>query len=490
MIIEVDMYENIRQLYVHEQKSQRAIAKQLGISRTTVKKYCDGSHVPWDRIGTSGRKPYVVTEDILEFIKSCLEEDDTENIKKQKHTARRIYDRLVDELDFTGGESTIRHVVAELRQKTAKVFVPLSFDPGEAVQIDWGEATIYLEGKKVKVNLFCMRQCYSADIFVKAFHRQNEESFLEGNVAGFEHFGGVPYKVIFDNAKVAVKEGFGAHAKVQDRYKILSAHYAFKAEFCNIASGHEKGLVEGLVGWIRRNVLVPIPRVDSLDELNDALIKRCLKYRSHQISRREFTVGQMAEIEKVSFTLLPKYRFDTSKSISYKVDTFSTIKFDYNYYSVPVAYVDKDVSIKGYGNEVVIIHKQVELSKYSRCYKRGENKYRLEHYIDLIERRPRSVFNAKPVKSTVSTELFEIGKRLSSPRDMVKLLRLCVDYGEEKVIVAVNTLMTEHGLCIDQIRAFLTPVSPVGKIHMANEIKVKPIELSQYDKLIKGGVAI
>lgn len=166
----------------------------------------------------------------------------------------------------------------------------------------------------------------------------------------------------------------------------------------------------------------------------------------------------MAEIEKVSFTLLPKYRFDTSKSISYKVDTFSTIKFDYNYYSVPVAYVDKDVSIKGYGNEVVIIHKQVQLAKYSRCYKRGENKYRLEHYIDLIERRPRSVFNAKPVKSTVSTELFEIGKRLSSPRDMVKLLRLCVDHEEEKVIVAVNTLMTEHGLCIDQIRAFLTPV--------------------------------
>lgn len=307
MIIEVDMYENIRQLYVHEQKSQRAIAKQLGISRTTVKKYCDGSHVPWDRIGTSGRRPYVVTEDIVEFIKSCLEEDDTENIKKQKHTAHRIYDRLVDELDFTGGESTIRHVVAELRQKTAKVFVPLSFDPGEAVQIDWGEATIYLKGKKIKVNLFCMRQCYSADIFVKAFYRQNEESFLEGNVAGFEHFGGVPYKVIFDNAKVAVKEGFGAHAKVQDRYKILSAHYAFKAEFCNIASGHEKGLVEGLVGWVRRNVLVPIPRVDSLDELNDTLIKRCLKYRAHQISRREFTVGQMAEIEKVNFTLLPKY---------------------------------------------------------------------------------------------------------------------------------------------------------------------------------------
>lgn len=490
MIIEVDMYENIRQLYVHERKSQRAIAKQLGISRTTVKKYCDGSQVPWIRSGTSGRKPFVVTEDIMDFIKSCLEEDERENIKKQKHTARRIYDRLVDELNFKGGESTIRQVVTELRQKTAKVFVPLSFDPGEAVQIDWGEASIYLKGKKVKVNLFCMRQCYSADIFVKAFHRQNEESFLEGNVTGFEHFGGVPSKVIFDNAKVAVKEGFGTHAKVQERYKILSAHYAFKTEFCNIASGHEKGLVEGLVGWIRRNVLVPIPRVDSLDELNDTLIKRCLKYRGHKISRREFTVGKMVDHEKSSFTLLPKYRFDTSKSMSYKVDTFSTVKFDYNYYSVPIDYVDKDVSIKGYGNEVIIIYKQVEIATYARCYARGENQYKLEHYIDLIERRPRSVFNAKPVKSNVSSELIEIGKRLSGPREMVKLLRLCVDYGEEKVIAAAGTVTIDHDLAIDRIRAFLTPVVHVSTIQLSNEIKVNTTELSQYDKLIKGGVAI
>lgn len=488
MIIEVEMYEKIRQLYIHEHKSQRAIAKQLGISRTTVKKYCDGSHVPWERTGTSGRQAYVVTEDVLDFIKSCLEEDEMENVKKQKHTARRIYDRLVDEQDFKGGESTIRQVVAELRQKTAKAFIPLSYEPGEAVQIDWGEATIYLQGKKMKVNLFCMRQCYSADIFVKAYFRQNEESFLEGNVSGLEHFDGVPIKVIFDNAKVAVKEGFGTHAKAQDRYRILSAHYAFKAEFCNVASGHEKGLVEGLVGWSRRNILVPIPRVKSIDELNDILVKRCLKYRTHQISRRELSVGQMADVEKSSFIPLPKYRFDTSKSITYKVDTFSTVKFDYNYYSVPIAFVDKDVSIKGYGNEVIIIHKQVEIAKYPRCYDRGKTIYKLEHYIDLIERRPRSVFNAKPVKSTVSSELLDIGKRLSGPREMVKLLRLCVDHGEGSVLTVLDKVKAQDHISVDQIRALLTPVTQVDPIHMTNEIKVKVTELSQYDQLIKGDV--
>jgi transposase len=400
MIIEVDLYEKIRQLHVHERKSQRDIAKILKISRVTVNKYCDGSHVPWERSGTSGRTPYVVTEEIMKCIASYLEEDETENIKKQKHTAHKIYDRLVEDHGFTGGESTIRRIVAELRQKVAKAFIPLSYDPAEAVQIDWGEATIYYQGKRMKTNLFCMRQCFSADMFVTAFHRQNEESFLEGNRSGFEHFAGVPAKVIFDNAKVAVKEGFGAHAKVQERYRILSAHYAFQTEFCNIAAGHEKGLVEGLVGWIRRNVLVPIPRVDSIEELNKVLLERCLKYRRHKIDRKELTVGQMVEIEKPKLTVLPKYRFDTSKSIVTKVDSFATIKFDYNYYSVPVAYVNKDVTIKGYGNEVIIVHKQAELSKYPRCYGRGESHYRLEHYIDLIEQRPRSVFNAKPVKTT------------------------------------------------------------------------------------------
>lgn len=124
--------------------SQRAIAKQLKISRTTVKKYCEGAHVPWERNGTSGRTPYVVTDEIIDFIQSCFDEDEKENIQKQQHTARRIYDRLVEECGFSGGESTIRHVVAELRKKTVKAFVPLSYEPGEAVQIDWGEATIYL----------------------------------------------------------------------------------------------------------------------------------------------------------------------------------------------------------------------------------------------------------------------------------------------------------------------------------------------------------
>lgn len=169
----------------------------------------------------------------------------------------------------------MRGIVRELRQKAAEAFVPLSFPPGEAMQIDWGEAKIYLQGKKTTANLFCARLCSSCTPFVVAYRRQNEESFLEALVLAFEYFGGVPRQVIFDNGKVAVKEGFGAHAKKQQGYSMLSAHYGYDAVFCNIKSGNEKGLVEGLVGYIRRNVCVPIPRVNSMSELNEQFLQKC-----------------------------------------------------------------------------------------------------------------------------------------------------------------------------------------------------------------------
>ena len=433
----MDIYEKIR--YYHEQKgkSQRVISKALGISRNTVKKYYDGSHVPWERQGISGRQPYKITDEVIDFIKTCL----------------------------------------------------TSYEPGEAFQIDWGEATVYLAGEKTKINLFCMRECYSADMYCITFFRQNEESFLEGQITGYGYFGGVCKRTIFDNAKVAVKEGFGVHAKVQDRYKALAAHYSFKCEFCNIAAGHEKGLVEGLVGWVRRNILVPIPRINSIDELNAEILRRCLKYRKHKIKNRDQSVGEMAQTAKLNMIPLPPYRFDPSKSRTARVDDFSTVRFDYNYYSVPFQYAGKEVSIKGYGNELIILYRNTEISKYPRCYERGKTKYRLEHYLDLIEQRPRSVFNAKPVKSNIPTKLLEIGKRLSGPREMVKLLRMYVDYGGEKLLSAISRIKTSE-ITVEQIRAYLEPVDIPLKIPTKIDVKVSQPQFEKYNALIDRGASL
>nr|WP_269438409.1 IS21 family transposase [Phosphitispora fastidiosa] len=476
-------------MHEHENLSQRSIAKTLGISRNTVSRYFDGSNVPWKRQGTSGRSKYVVTEEVLEFIKSCLAADEMENIKKQKHTAKRIFDRLVTEKDFTGGESTIREIVAELRAKHPKVFIPLSYDPGEAIQVDWGEATVYLAGKKLKVNLWCMRECYSADMFCKVFYRQNEESFLEGQITGFEYFGGAPHKVIFDNAKVAVKDGFGVHAKVQDRYAALAAHYAFQAEFCNIASGHEKGLVEGLVGWVRRNIFVPIPRVNTIDELNTEILRRCLKYRNHRIVGRDQIVGKMAQSACLRMAKLPRFKFDPSKSIIARVDDFSTVRFDYNNYSVPVKYASKEITVKGYGNEIAFMYRDSEIARYPRCYERGTTKYRLEHYLELIEQRPRSAYNAKPVKNNISEALMEVGRRLSGPHEMVKLLRMYVDFGEERLMTAIKCVQGTE-ITIEQIQAHLIPVNQPAKIHPRLDVKVAKPQFGKYDNLLTRGAAV
>jgi transposase len=207
VVITVEDYKEIRQRHL-EGESQRQIAKQMGISRNTVAKYCKGEQVPWER-KTAERESSVLTEDVVEFIEECLCSDEREGVKKQKHTAKRIYNRLVEEKGFTGGESTVRAKVKELKGTLPKVFVPLAFSPGEALQIDWGLSTIYLNGEKVTVNLFCARLCFSCAPIVYAYHRQNQESFLEAFVRVFNFFEGVTEKVIFDNAKVAVKDGFG-----------------------------------------------------------------------------------------------------------------------------------------------------------------------------------------------------------------------------------------------------------------------------------------
>ncbi|ETO38050.1 hypothetical protein V518_1793 [Thermoanaerobacterium aotearoense SCUT27] len=318
-----------------------------------------------------------------------------------------------------------------------------------------------------------------------AFYRQNEESFLEGNVKAFEHFGGVPHKLIFDNAKVAVKEGFGAHAKPQARYQALSAHYAFKMEFCNLSKGNEKGLVENLVGWIRRNILVPVPRVKDIDELNQILMTNCLKYRSHQIRGHEQTVGQMYEIDKSLLYSLPKYVFDSSKSISVSVDECSTVRFDRNNYSVPVKYVGKNVSIKAYGNILTIFYRGQEIAKHNRSYGSNKTTYKIEHYIDLLEQKPRAVFNAKPVKDHVKQELLEWGQILpGGARDMVKVLRLCVDYGSDKLLDIKKQIPAGVTPTVDLIRSYLidhsTPVKSTQKI--IDTVNVEEVDLSIYDK--------
>lgn len=398
-------YKQIRQRYLAGE-SQRHIAKTMGISRNTVAKYCEGDTVPWVR-KTPVRDSNVITDEVIDFIKQCIEEDQTVSFKKQKHTAKRIYDRLVDEKGFTGGESTIRRKVREIRESLPKAFVPLQFDPGDALQIDWGEADIYENGQKVRINLFCARLCYSCRPVVLAYHCQNSESFYDAIVKTFDMIGGVTKRVIFDNGKVAVKEGFGARAKMQSGYEALSAHYGYDAVFCNPAEGHEKGLVEGLVGWARRNICVPVPRVSGINELNAMLLERCIKYENTFIRSRNATVRDLLVAERESLRPLPNYRFETASCTEARVNAFSTVRFNSNVYSVPIRYTGYTVSIKGYPETIEIYHKGNLISVHERLMGRNQTSYHLDDYIPLLEKNPRAVFDAAPVKQNIPAEVLD-----------------------------------------------------------------------------------
>ena len=276
-------YERIRYMYLVDGISQRKIARSLGISRNTVAKYCEGKTYPGIR-SDYNRANSVMTPKVVQFIRMCLHEDELEPNKKQHHTAKRIYDRLVEEAGFDGAETTVRGLVHKLRGNLSETFVPLAFDPGEAMQIDWGECYIQLRGERMKINIFCARLCYSCAPFAICFRQQNTEAFLEGLQRALEFFGGVPRRIIFDNARVAVKFGSGKNAICQDSYDAMAAHYCFKTIFCNVRSGNEKGLVENLVGSTRRNIFVPVPHTESLAELNEKVSQRCQQYiDSHKI---------------------------------------------------------------------------------------------------------------------------------------------------------------------------------------------------------------
>src|SRR5690606_32576672 len=217
------------------------------------------------------------TKRVLPIIDQWLE-DDLKRWGKQKHTAAKIYKRLVDEYNFKGSESNLRKIVRKRKKKLQEVFIPLDFQLGHQFQFDWGEADIYLQGRKQRIYLFCIQLSASRVRFVRAYLHEKQEAFLDGFVHAFEFFGGVPTEGLFDNLKTAViKMLQGRDRLEQESFLALQAHYLFKAEFCNVRSGNEKGRVEGSVGYVRRNALVPEPEVQSLDELNDYLLQWCLK---------------------------------------------------------------------------------------------------------------------------------------------------------------------------------------------------------------------
>lgn len=498
----------IKFLHEVEGLSQRQIAIKLGISRNTVSKYLKANEMP-----TTIQRPkiYGGTKDYSDETKRILPiidqwiEDDLKRWGKQNHTAARMYQRLVDEYNFKGSESNLRKLVAKRRKKIKEVFIPLDFQIGHQFQFDWGEADIILQGRKQRIYLFYIRLSASRVRFVRAYLHAKQEAFLDGFVHAFEFFGGVPTEGLFDNLKTAViKILQGRDRLEQESFLALQTHYLFKAEFCNVRSGNEKGRVEGSVGYVRRNALVPEPEVQSLNELNDYLKEWCLKEAENKkVPHSKETVGAMWAKEKEFLHPLPDQPFEACKLVSCQVNKTSLVTVDTNQYSVPCSYVGQAVWVKIFVDRMIIVAQNQVIAEHFRSYERNQIITVLDHYLEALLKKPRAIRDAHAFQASDIPEVFRRFHRKMreqegavGDRKFIRLLLLHREIGMDKLTQALSEAeqaqvyryevvheniqkLTNNFLKMHELPTGETPTNLL-------DYKVKKSNIAQYEQLSGG----
>jgi hypothetical protein len=326
--------------------------------------------------------------------------------------------------------------------------------------------------------------------FVIAFPYERLEALLEGHIEAFKFFNGVPQRAIYDNMRTIVKDGWGKHvASEQKDFVQLKAHYAFKSIFCNPGQANEKGLVENLVSWIRRNMFVPMPKVNSFEELNELLRKRCLSYRNHIIRGRKRSVGEEYRIEQSRLIPLPKRHMEPIRQVMAKVNHFSVVRFERNRYSVPVDYVGSDVTVKASVFEVSIWYRGQRIASHLRSYDENAVSYRLEHYLPLLEKKPRAVWNAQPVRhAKLPTEFWDFARKLANDYEVVKLLRLMSQHGISAVLPAIQKSYDSGAYSYEGVLKHLETREGSQLTELpCDPVEIQQVDLRAYDNMVWGG---
>jgi len=387
----MELFERIRRDHREEGLSVRALAVKHRVHRRAVRQAL-GSAVPPPRKTPEREAPALGA--YREIVRGWLT-DDLEVAVKQRHTARRVWQRLVAEHGAVVAESTVRTFVAEVRaeltSQTKAVTVPQLHDPGGEAEVDFGELTAWVEGVLVKLWMFCMRLSASGRAFHVAFAHQAQEAFLEGHRLAFEHFGGVPGRVRYDNLKPAVIKVLMGRDRVEnDRFVALRSHYLFDSFFCipGIAGAHEKGGVEGEVGRFRRRHLVPVPRVGDLAELNGLLTAGDRADDGRRIARRAETVGEAFAVEAGHLRALPTDGFECYAELSCKVDTKARVCVRQSWYSVPARLARRRVTVRLHAARLEVLDGGRVVATHARSLHKGSEDLVLDHYIEVLVRKP------------------------------------------------------------------------------------------------------
>jgi transposase len=316
-------WAEIRRRVLVDGQSKRSVCREFEIHWDTLQKVLDHPEPPGYH--RTAPRPRPKLDPFLPVIHQILE-GDRKAPRKQRHTARRVFERLRDEYGYQGGLTVVKDAVRAWRRGRAEVFVPLAHRPGEA-QVDFGQAEITLDGRTATVALFAMTMPYSDATFVCAFPRECTEAFLEGHVRAFAFFGGVPRRISYDNSKIAVARITGGRErKVTAEFLRLKCHHLFDSHFCLVRRPNEKGHVETLIGYARRNFLVPVPAVrGGLEPLNADLEARCRADLGRRLRGKPAIKADLLEEERPALLALPGEAFVAARVEQRSADSLSLL---------------------------------------------------------------------------------------------------------------------------------------------------------------------
>ena len=501
----VDLFEQLRREHEFGVGTVAGVAAKFGVHRRMVRQALAGA-VPPAHQYPARAKPQL--DAAICFIDAVLAADRLAP-RKQRHTARRIYRRIQTEFPgCTVAELTVRNHVRARRQQMGlarrETFVPQSYALGQEAQVDWYEAWADLGGERTKVQIFALRSMASGAAFHRAYLHATQQAFLEAHEQAFEYFGGVFRLLRYDNLASAVRKILRGYRREETaRFVAFRSHWRFAAEFCTPGEGHEKGGVEGEVGYFRRNHLVPVPAVADLDALNVLLLDGCRADEARVLDGRTQSVGAAMADERAH--LLPRAveGYALAETLFGVVDKQGCVTVKTNFYSAPLK-AGSRVEVRLYPLHVEIWHGGHAIARHERNHGRRQHVLDLEHYLDVLSHKPGAMAGSKPLAQWRAAGRWpacydELWDRLRArhgkqdgTRAMVAVVRMGCEFGHDRLQAAVASAVSLGACDVAAVRYLLTeaglrktPTLPIDLGELARYDRPMP-SVADYDTLLCG----
>ncbi len=499
----MELYQSIRNAVSKEGLSIRATAKEFKVHRREVRRAL-ASAIPPERKSAPKVRPKLGAYEST--IRAWLTED-LKVPKKQRHTATRIWQRLVDECGADVSVSAVRVMVRELKaeiiEPAATAMIPQVHVPGRTAEVDFGDVWVIVSGEKIRAKMFAMRLSSSAKAFHQIYMGESQECFLDGHEKAFEAFGGIPAEIRYDNLTSAVtKVLIGRDRMENERFTAFRSHYGFDASYCTpgIKGAHEKGGIEGEVKRARRRYMVPMPKGATLAEINDKLHQRVdADDASRHVAYRKETVEAAFLEERKALKPLVAESFGSAKILFAKVDAKSRVCVRQAFYSVPVSLIGRSVQIALSANEVSISYRDKQVATHGRLTHRGDSILVLDHYLEAFTRKPgafpRSVPLDQAKKSGAfsrdheeflagATRLYGESKGIA---EMVGVLLLARRLSKGAIAAGLARALTMNSFRADfvEIAARSSLESTPMPLEDVPEVVSPTVDLTRYDALLE-----